>query len=250
MAPENRSLIERAPGDDWRQLQDRVATILTECGMTTEVAKTIHVARGSVEVDVYAEDPTTRPRGVYICECKLWRSRVPQARVQTFRTIIGDAGAHFGIFVSAGGFQAGALEVVQHTNVHLLNWVEFQALFAKRWCTVHLAPTVRAECGVLASHAEMPGNDAPIRHSHGEAINEAEAVGSMVNGFWSPPFVELGIGNDQQSIVDEIWEERDAYLPYLPQSVAEAASLRELLDALVTFAREWKRSRAEPPRDA
>lgn len=106
-------MIEREPGADWRELQQRVAAILAECGMTTEVAKTIRVARGNVEVDVYAEDPSTRPRGVYIGECKRWRARVPQAEVQAFRTIVADAGAHFGLFVSALGFQAGAREVVR-----------------------------------------------------------------------------------------------------------------------------------------
>lgn len=250
MAPENPSLIEREPGENWRQLQDRVAVILSECGMASEVAKTLRVARGSVEVDVYAEDPTTRPRGVFLCECKRWRSRVPQAEVQAFRTIIGDAGAHFGLFISAEGFQAGAFEVVRHTNIHLLNWAEFQELFAERWCTVHFAPTVRDECGRLASYAEMPGNDAPIRHAQGDSIEEAEAVGLMVNAYWSPPFMNFGMGNGDESIVDEIWREREPFVRFLPRSVVEVTSLRELLDALVVFAREWERQRRiEPLRD-
>jgi hypothetical protein len=141
---------------------------------------------------------------VYVADCKRWRSRVPQAEVQAFRTIVGDAGAHFGLFISALGFQAGARDVVQYTNVHLLDWAEFQSLFAERWCQVHFAPTIRDECAGLASYAEMPSNDAPIRLAHGEAINEAEAVGLMVNTYWSPPFMDIGIPDGEESIINEI----------------------------------------------
>ncbi|HLE57755.1 MAG TPA: hypothetical protein VJB15_11785 [Rhodothermia bacterium] len=127
--------------------------------------------------------------------------------------------------------------------MHLLDWVECQNLFADRWCKVHFAPTIRDECAQLASYAEMLGNDAPIRLAHGEAINEAEAVGLMVNAYWSPPFMDIGIPDGDESIIDEIWAKRDRYQGYLPRSVAEAATLRELLDALVAFAREWRETR-------
>lgn len=89
----------------------------------------------------------------------------------------------------------------------------------------------------------MPGNDAVLRLGAGEPINEAEAVGLMVNSYWSPPFMDFGPAEADESIVDEIWKERDAYLDYLPRSVGEASTLRELLDALVAYAREWTRNR-------
>src|SRR3954468_23876030 len=98
-------MIENEPGADWRDLQQRVAIILSECGLTSEVGRKIGLVRGTVEIDVYATDPTTTPPAVYLCECKRWRTKVPQAEVQAFRTIVSDAGAHFGLFVSAAGFQ-------------------------------------------------------------------------------------------------------------------------------------------------
>ena len=128
-------MIENEPGADWHDLQQRVATILVECGLAAEVGRSVPVARGTVKIDVYATDPTTTPPAVYLCECKRWRSRVPQAQVQAFRTVVSDAGAHFGLCVSAMGFQAGAFEVIKHTNVHLLGWKEFQKLFLERWCS-------------------------------------------------------------------------------------------------------------------
>lgn len=152
-------MIEEQPGKDWKDLQRRVSRILAECGFVAETQKVITTARGRTEVDVYAKDPLTTPEALYICECKRWASRVPQAEVQTFRTIVADAGAHFGLFISSAGFQAGAHDVMQHTNIRLLDWASFQQLFIERWCTSFWVPTVRTSADALAGHTEMPGND-------------------------------------------------------------------------------------------
>jgi restriction system protein len=133
-------MIEEEPGKDWRDLQQRVATILQECGLDSETERTLHLSRGTAVIDVYASDPSATPPGIYLSECKRWRSRVPQAEVQAFRTVVADAGAHFGLFISASGFQSGAFEVVKHTNVHLLDWQEFQKLFLERWCRRYWIP--------------------------------------------------------------------------------------------------------------
>src|SRR5258706_11392862 len=122
-------MIEREPGADWHDLQNRVAVILRECGLEAEVGKIVQTVRGNVEIDVHALDPKTNPPAVYFCECKRWRNRVPQGEVQAFRTSVADAGAHFGLFISSGGFQRGAFEVAANTNVTLLDWVGFQGLF-------------------------------------------------------------------------------------------------------------------------
>ncbi len=86
-------MIEEQPGTNWYDLQQRVAAILGEAGLAPEVGRILRLARGTAEIDVYATDPTTTPSAVYLCECKRWSTRVPQAEVQTFRTIVSDAGA-------------------------------------------------------------------------------------------------------------------------------------------------------------
>src|SRR5262245_975366 len=153
-------MIEREPRDDWHDLQNRVAAILSECGLKPEVAKVVASARGENEIDVYAIDPLATPNTTYFCECKLWKSRVPQAEVHTFVNIVGNAGAHVGLFISSSGFQAGAFEVVQHTNVHLITWDQFQAMFLERWCRRFWVPVFRDGCDRLAGYADPLTNDA------------------------------------------------------------------------------------------
>lgn len=235
-------MIEEQPGKDWRDLQCRVAEILQECGFVAETAKTITTARGKTEVDVYAIDPSTTPESIYLCECKRWVSRVPQGEVQTFRTVVADAGAHFGLFISSQGFQSGAHDVVQHTNIHLLDWRAFQRLFLERWCTTFWVPTVRSGADVLAGHVEMPFNDAVLRLKHGEPITLAEAVGFIVHDMWGYPFssfVNSMLGNPAPPVSEAIWRCRNKYSDFLPEEIANAKYLRELLDDILTFSASW-----------
>lgn len=235
-------MIEPQPGTDWMDLQCRVAVILQECGLVAEVAKSLVTARGTVEVDVYATDPQTTPPGIYLCECKRWRSRIPQGQVQTFRTVVADVGSHFGLFISAEGFQAGAYEVTRHTNVHLLDWVGFQKLFLERWCTNYWVPTLRSRGDFLAEYVDPVHSDAFIREAHGQPLEPAEAVGVLVHDMWGAPFnntIATMLGEPSEPVAEAIWEHRNRYRRYLPTAVAEARCLRQLLDALLAFAERW-----------
>ena len=237
-------LIEREPGTDWRDLQKRVAAILEESGFVVEVARPLKTARGNVEIDVHAIDPNTTPPAIYLCECKRWTSNVPKAEVQTFRTIMADSGAHFGLFISACGFQKGAYNVVQHTNIQLLTWAQFQELILERWCRTYWVPTLRTRGDRMAGYVEPPGSDAMIREAHGEPITKAEAVGIFVHGMWGHPFNNMAaamLGQPDAPVVHAIWNRRDKYRKYLPKAAAEANFLRELLDALLGFVSRWER---------
>lgn len=231
-------MIEEAPGADWHDLQEWVAAILRECGLVAEVGKTLRTVRGTVEIDVHAVDPMTNPSAVYLCECKRWRSRVPQAEVQAFRTILADAGAHVGLFISSSGFQAGAFEVAAHTNVSLLSWSGFQELFIERWCDEYWVPTLRTRGDRLAGYVDPVSSDACIRHFNGEPIEPREAVGLFVTEMWGDPFNPLSkfTGARAEPLVPAIWKHRDLYRKYLPKAAAEAKYLRGLLDALLAVA--------------
>jgi restriction system protein len=233
-------MIEIEPGADWKQLQKRVAAILSECGLDAAVEKTLQLARGSVEIDVLATDPTTSPPALYLCECKRWQTSIPQAEVQTFRTIVSDSGAHFGLFVAARGFQAGAQQVVQHTNIHLLDWNGFQNLFLERWCRQYWVPTLRTQADRMAAYVDPPMSDAAIRYARDEQIDPAEAIGLFVLDLHGPPFAPISgafAGTPSAPIATAIWEHRDRYRAFLPHEATTATCLRGLLNALISFSR-------------
>src|SRR5262245_55883421 len=139
-------VIEERPPSSWRELQENVATILREAGVTAEVEKTISTARGKVSIDVWAHDSGATPTQTYLMEGKRWRLRVPKSEVHAFRAVVGDSGANWGAIVSTTGFQRGAFDAARYSNVRLLSWEQFQELFAARWYARHFLPAA-AEAG-------------------------------------------------------------------------------------------------------
>jgi len=119
--------------EDWEDLQNKVCSILTVCGLRSETEKDIDTVRGNVEIDVYATDPTTPENLIYVCECKHWNTAVPKNVVHGFRTVTSDIGAHVGLIIAKSGFQSGAFDTAINSNVKLLTWYEFQELFIDRW---------------------------------------------------------------------------------------------------------------------
>lgn len=117
---------------NWKELQSFVAEILNECGYITEIEKTIQTLRGKVEIDVYAEDKNSVGI-VILCECKFWKNNIPQAVVHSLRSIVNDSGASNGIIISKKGFQTGAIEAINNSNLTLVTWSEFQNLFLSKW---------------------------------------------------------------------------------------------------------------------
>lgn len=117
----------------WKDLQNKVAEILTVCGYQCEVEKEIITIREKVNVDVYAEINNQLSRNVIICECKFWKKAIPKSVVHSFRTVLNDYGANYGLVVSKIGFQSGAFEAVKNTNIRLVNWVEFENTFRAEW---------------------------------------------------------------------------------------------------------------------
>ena len=45
----------------WQELQDETARVLRECGLEVSVEKNITIARGTAEIDMFAEDLSQTP---------------------------------------------------------------------------------------------------------------------------------------------------------------------------------------------
>lgn len=140
--------------EDWRGLQQEVAKILKECGFFADVEKITPTSRGSVEIDVYTEETVEGRRYTILCECKYWKTRVPQEVIHAFRTVVTDSGAHLGYIVSKAGFQSGALTAAELTNIRLLTWQEFQEEFEQNWVNHFLLPFIADRLDPLLTYTE------------------------------------------------------------------------------------------------
>lgn len=118
---------------NWKDLQNKVGTILRQCNFRVETEKTVTSARSEIEIDVYAEENIDNRKYLILCECKMWNTNIPQLYVHGLRTVVNDIGASKGYIISTSDFQKGAKKSIKNTNVELLNWEDFQKEFFKSW---------------------------------------------------------------------------------------------------------------------
>lgn len=147
-------MITRNAPDTWQSLQTEVGRILEECGFGVEVERKIQSARGIVEVDVYAEETVRGRKYAIVCECKHWKSRIPQTVVHGFRTVVQEVGANIGYIVSMEGFQSGAVAASDLTNLKLVTWQEFQNIFEESWFEEFFTKHIDEKLHGLMTYAE------------------------------------------------------------------------------------------------
>ncbi|MFF1831506.1 restriction endonuclease [Paenarthrobacter sp. NPDC058040] len=134
-------ITEKHP-ETWRDLQNEVAKILADCGMQTDVEKTVTLVRDVADIDVVALETANGRTNTIFCECKRWKSSIPKNVVHGFRTIVQDGGANVGYIITSKGFQRGAYGAADLTNLRLVTWREFQDEFEDLWIEQHLRPEV------------------------------------------------------------------------------------------------------------
>lgn len=239
-------MITKEKPSDWRDLQNKVGEILTNCGFNVQVEKVLETVRGTIEVDVYAEENINDRKYSIICECKRWNSDIPQEKIYALRSVLGDSGTNKGYFITTSRYQAGAKETAEATNIVLLNWEEFQLEFLKSWYENHfeqkLNDSTRAidQCDLdeyfVGWIDTLERNVKKEVLSIRDIIKEIESVRSyfsfkvykMMNKDANIPALPLS-ENYYKSHLEE-WEE-----PLLPKELIEEKYYTEFLKRLVEF---------------
>lgn len=222
--------------DSWQDLQNQVGRILADCGFEVEIERAFPLVRGQASIDVYVEEIVKGRRNRIFCECKYWKTAVPQHVIHSFRTVTADAGANVGYIISLNGFQAGAVDAVKQTNIRLVTWQEFLAEFEATWLSAYFVPTVTETLDLLMTYVEPFAPAWWDMLSDGEKGEYLEAheryqpLGylAMMTSRWSRmlehrklPDLPLRANGD------------DAFRGGLPDDILDAAGYRELLDAML-----------------
>jgi len=126
-------LITSRMPDEWGELEDLVTAILNEAGLHARRAVPVVLPRGNVNVDVVAEETHDGITHRIFGECKNWRTNIPREVVHAFRTVVAEAGANRGYVISRVGFQTGAINAAQSTNIELVTFAEFQTSYFLKW---------------------------------------------------------------------------------------------------------------------
>ena len=139
---------------DWKDLQNKVSDILEQCGFKVQKELTTETVRGKVELDVYAEETIKGRKYSIVCECKYWKSKIPQNVVHGFRTVVSDLGCNVGYVITTSDFQSGSMTATEKTNIELLTWENFQALFFESWYESYFSPQIAKRLDPLLTYCE------------------------------------------------------------------------------------------------
>lgn len=238
-------LIEAQPPSSWQNLEAQVAQVLMDCGYDVQVQKNVSLARGKAVIDVWADDHSS-PQNILAIECKHWFRRATKTVVHAFRTVVGDSGANTGLIVSSAGFQTGAVQAAEYSNVHLLDWSKFEEMFAIRWFEHYMSPKIAEETDALHEYTESINTrifrkaDAlsPGLREHFKLLRKRYLPLAACNLGFHPmlhgvldldasrlPILPLRESTKTRSQADLINS--------LPNDVLDAAALRSLMNALI-----------------
>jgi len=237
-------MINTSPPDDWRDLQRKVARILSDCGFEVEVEKVVKLVRGKAEIDVYAEEVVDGRKYSLVCECKYWKNSIPQSIVQGFRTILSDLGANVGYIITTSAYQSGSVNAAHLTNVELLTWDQFQSAFFETWFENHLIPTVTEDLDPLMTYSEpffpkwfdqMSPSD---KKHYVELKEEYDAFGIVMMSLFTPYKKMLGDKEIPELPLRSRLKFTDSGSPPIPDRILDATGYREFLNMSLKYGQE------------
>jgi hypothetical protein len=103
----------------WKKYQEDAAAYFRSLGLDAWTDETIDGVRTKHDVDVLVKSHHVGFDITWIVECKYWKTPVTKLHVLALREIVADVGADRGIILSESGFQSGAEEAANLTNVQL-----------------------------------------------------------------------------------------------------------------------------------
>ncbi len=232
-------MITRKFPQNWQSLQTEVGRILSECGFKVEIEQKVNSARGTVEIDVYAEETIRGRKYVIVCECKHWKARIPQTVVHSFRTVVQEIGANIGYIISTKGFQSGAVVAADLTNLKLITWAEFQNIFQESWFEEYFTKQIDEKLDGLMTYTEpflpswfekMTEEDKARYYALKEKYDlfgvVMQSLGPYSRMFQKGPIPTLPLRSRLKP---------DPILNNIPDHILDETAYQELLDASVAY---------------
>src|SRR5690349_12216101 len=104
---------------DWSDYQEEAASLFRSMGLDATTNETLTGVRTKHDIDVVVRSHHAGFEITWLVECKHWNSRVKKLHVLALREIVSDTGADRGILLAEAGFQSGAVEAANLTNVRV-----------------------------------------------------------------------------------------------------------------------------------
>jgi hypothetical protein len=104
---------------DWKDYQEEAAALFRSMGLDATTDVTLQGVRTRHDIDVVVKSHHAGFDVTWLVECKHWKAPVSKLHVLALREIVSDLGADRGILLCEAGFQSGAIEAANLTNVQV-----------------------------------------------------------------------------------------------------------------------------------
>ena len=111
---------------EWYSFQEEIAKYFRSLGTNAETNKSVQGVRTKHDIDVFVSTKFLSTDLHWIIEAKKWKSKVSKEKVLALRSIVDDLGADKGFIISEVGFQKGAYEAANNTNILLYTIEQFK----------------------------------------------------------------------------------------------------------------------------
>lgn len=172
---------------NWKDYQEKAAEFFRSLGLDAKTDVTIQGARTKHDVDVLVKSHHAGFEVTWIVECKYWKSKVSKLHVLALREIVNDTGADRGILLAEEGFQSGAIEAANLTNVQVtslanvetsasttINAMKLRDLFDRlTWCKTEyweIPKDVRVQSGLRPETGGAVGYSGDLATKVGEDL--------------------------------------------------------------------------------
>lgn len=108
----------------WDDYQEDVASLFRTLGLEAATNVTVRGVRTSHDIDVVVKSDHVGFNMLWVVECKHWGKPVSKLHVLALREIVSDIGADRGLLMAENGFQSGARDAAELTNVRLTSVAE------------------------------------------------------------------------------------------------------------------------------
>lgn len=115
-----------ANNKDWYKFQEEICDYFNSIGAESKTNVTIKGVRTTHDIDILVQTKFLGQDLLWVIEAKKWKYKVNKLQVLGLRTIVDDIGADRGFIISEVGFQKGAIEASNNTNIKLKTFNELK----------------------------------------------------------------------------------------------------------------------------
>lgn len=165
----------------WSQYQEDAADFFRRLGLRAETNVTLQGVRSAHDVDVVVQFERAGIPNLWIVECKQYNRPVAKDKPLALRAIADDVGADRGFLLCEKGFQRGAREVVEKTNILVTSLAELEAAGRDELFCVEVA---NVELRLRAAERAWRALHPPVtKHSEGSWSGKLPV---LPRGAWPP----------------------------------------------------------------